>query len=100
MEKGVRAICPGMDVMDLVPDGLRGIIFLVSASLEPSERTTVVAGLHDWKIETLIDKLKSVWSDKDLTARDNMISRRRDAVPEQQDNQAGKGELPGGRRRG
>ncbi|CAK0845981.1 unnamed protein product, partial [Prorocentrum cordatum] len=72
MEKNVRAICPGLEDLNLVPDELRGIIFLVNANLDPSERATVVAGLHDWKIELVIEKLKYVWADKDLLARDSL----------------------------
>eukprot|EP00959_Pyramimonas_sp_CCMP1952_P361902 7579109-Pyramimonas_sp.AAC.2 len=100
MEKSAQVICPDMDVMDLIPDELRGIIFLVNANLDPSERATMVAALDDWKSDTAIDKVKYAWPDKDLTARDNMISRRRDALPEQPGHQAGTGELSGGRRRG
>eukprot|EP00959_Pyramimonas_sp_CCMP1952_P184576 3859451-Pyramimonas_sp.AAC.1 len=72
--------------MDLIPYELRGIIFLVNANLDPSERATVVAGLHDWKIESVIEKVKYVWSDKDLQARDNLVSRRREVrFPEGRD---------------
>eukprot|EP00959_Pyramimonas_sp_CCMP1952_P443188 9278788-Pyramimonas_sp.AAC.1 len=78
MEKSVRAICPDLEDLDLIPDELRGIIFLVNANLDPSERATVVAGLHDWKIELVIEKLKYVWADKDLLARDSLVSRRRE----------------------
>eukprot|EP00959_Pyramimonas_sp_CCMP1952_P142803 2989489-Pyramimonas_sp.AAC.1 len=75
MEKSARVIYPDMDAMDLIPEELRGIIFFVNANLDPSERATVVAGLHDWKIESVIDRLKYVWSDKDLMAMDNLVSR-------------------------
>ncbi|CAK0825958.1 unnamed protein product, partial [Prorocentrum cordatum] len=56
-----KVICPDMDVMDLIPDELRGIIFLVNANLDPSERATMVAALDDWKSDTAIDKVKYAW---------------------------------------
>ena len=59
MEKSVRAICPDMDAIDVIPDELRGVIFLVNANLDPSERATVVAGLPGWTIESVIEKLKT-----------------------------------------
>ncbi|CAK0824284.1 unnamed protein product, partial [Prorocentrum cordatum] len=65
MEKSARAICPDLEDLDLIPDELRGIIGLVNANLDPSERARAAAGLHDWNIESVIEKLKYAWADKE-----------------------------------
>ena len=50
-----------MDALDPIPDDLRGVIFLVSANLDPSERATEAEGLSNRKLKSVIERLKNVW---------------------------------------